>query len=214
MPSRPSSPNRRQEHVCERHVGRKSTNNLNLTCAWGQCRTTTVKRDHITSHIRVHVPLKPHKCEFCGKAFKRPQDLKKHVKTHADDSVIMRSPNLEPNGGQRQSQNGMPSGADYNASYYGHPLTGQVPPNYYAPAMPGPADYAGQHHPNQYYQPHPQVMISTRQMKNRSQANNFYRLVHTQAMAQSHTTALPLKQPTTLRLASVAMMLLTISSAR
>ena len=39
-----------------------------------------MKRDHITSHIRVHVPLKPHKCEFCQKAFKRPQDLKKHVK--------------------------------------------------------------------------------------------------------------------------------------
>lgn len=125
------------EHVCERHVGRKSTNNLNLTCAWGQCRTTTVKRDHITSHIRVHVPLKPHKCEFCGKAFKRPQDLKKHVKTHADDSVIMRSP--EPNGGARQPQ-GMP----------------QVPQTYYAPALP-PQDYAGQHHGNPYYQTHPQV---------------------------------------------------------
>ncbi|PVH86842.1 hypothetical protein DL98DRAFT_510316 [Cadophora sp. DSE1049] len=68
------------EHICEKHVGRKSTNNLNLTCGWNQCRTTTVKRDHITSHIRVHVPLKPHKCDFCGKAFKRPQDLKKHVK--------------------------------------------------------------------------------------------------------------------------------------
>jgi len=64
---------------------------LNLTCQWGTCNTTTVKRDHITSHIRVHVPLKPHKCDFCGKAFKRPQDLKKHVKTHADDSEI-RSP--------------------------------------------------------------------------------------------------------------------------
>ncbi|KAK4995434.1 hypothetical protein LTR28_000522, partial [Elasticomyces elasticus] len=84
------------EHVCERHVGRKSTNNLNLTCAWGSCRTTTVKRDHITSHIRVHVPLKPHKCDFCGKAFKRPQDLKKHVKTHAEDTdSAFRSP--EPN---------------------------------------------------------------------------------------------------------------------
>lgn len=36
--------------------------------------------------------MKPHKCDFCGKAFKRPQDLKKHVKTHADDSVLMNSP--------------------------------------------------------------------------------------------------------------------------
>jgi len=88
------------EHICEKHVGRKSTNNLNLTCGWNQCRTTTVKRDHITSHIRVHVPLKPHKCDFCGKAFKRPQDLKKHVKTHADDSVLLRSPEQHGHAGQ------------------------------------------------------------------------------------------------------------------
>jgi len=85
-------PPQMQDHVCERHIGRKSTNNLNLTCHWGSCRTTTVKRDHITSHVRVHVPLKPHKCQSCGKAFKRPQDLKKHVKTHADESVLLASP--------------------------------------------------------------------------------------------------------------------------
>ena len=97
-----------QDHVCERHVGRKSTNNLNLTCQWGACRTTTVKRDHITSHIRVHVPLKPHKCDFCGKAFKRPQDLKKHVKTHADDSVLMNSPQHGSNG--RSSSGGIQNG--------------------------------------------------------------------------------------------------------
>lgn len=71
----------------------------------------------------------------------------------------MRSPNLEPNGGQRQSQNGLPQGGDY-ASYYGHGLTGQVAQSYYAPAMPGPQDYTGQHHPNQYYQPHPSVPVS------------------------------------------------------
>ncbi|KAH0537143.1 hypothetical protein FGG08_006047 [Glutinoglossum americanum] len=101
---RTSTPEQLYDHICERHVGRKSTNNLNLTCAWGTCRTTTVKRDHITSHIRVHVPLKPHKCDFCGKAFKRPQDLKKHVKTHADDSIILRSP--EPgNSGRRRGGN-------------------------------------------------------------------------------------------------------------
>ncbi|KAK5122245.1 hypothetical protein LTR85_004155 [Meristemomyces frigidus] len=99
------------DHVCERHVGRKSTNNLNLTCQWGACRTTTVKRDHITSHIRVHVPLKPHKCDFCGKSFKRPQDLKKHVKTHADDSVLgAGSPAQAQNGrGSMGGSNGMGS---------------------------------------------------------------------------------------------------------
>lgn len=138
------------EHVCERHVGRKSTNNLNLTCAWGQCRTTTVKRDHITSHIRVHVPLKPHKCEFCGKAFKRPQDLKKHVKTHADDSVIMRSP--EPGSAPRGPQGGLTQGGDYHSPYYSHLGAGQVPQSYYAPAMP-PHDAYGQHGANQYYHP-------------------------------------------------------------
>ncbi|EGY18651.1 pH-response transcription factor pacC/RIM101 [Verticillium dahliae VdLs.17] len=56
-------------------IGRKSTKNPNLTCQWDSCCTAV-----------------PHKCEFCGKSFKRPQDLKKHVKTHADDSVLIRSP--------------------------------------------------------------------------------------------------------------------------
>ncbi|MCJ1360155.1 MAG: hypothetical protein MMC33_010158 [Icmadophila ericetorum] len=134
------------EHVCERHVGRKSTNNLNLQCAWGTCRTATVKRDHITSHIRVHVPLKPHKCDFCGKSFKRPQDLKKHVKTHADDSVIMHSP--EPSNAARQHQGGYnmsqqprPAGFFGDGSmqtnvpmggYYPGPAVGQ---GYYAPTQ-------------------------------------------------------------------------------
>ncbi|PNS17938.1 hypothetical protein CAC42_3897 [Sphaceloma murrayae] len=113
------------EHVCERHVGRKSTNNLNLTCQWGACRTTTVKRDHITSHMRVHVPLKPHKCDFCGKSFKRPQDLKKHVKTHADDSVLLRSPESNMNNNSN-GQNGFP--ADTKGYYPGHDLNGAYPP--------------------------------------------------------------------------------------
>ncbi|KAL1591249.1 hypothetical protein WHR41_00062 [Cladosporium halotolerans] len=140
------------DHVCERHVGRKSTNNLNLTCQWGACRTTTVKRDHITSHIRVHVPLKPHKCDFCGKAFKRPQDLKKHVKTHADDSVLMNSPQpgatARANGGNGGlgAQNGKPG------SYYGGPNDSMNPYPSYQPQMGAPngahyqpngAQYAG-----------------------------------------------------------------------
>lgn len=40
------------EHLCNQHVGRKSTNNLCLTCAWEGCGVKCVKRDHITSHLR------------------------------------------------------------------------------------------------------------------------------------------------------------------
>ncbi|KAK6585548.1 hypothetical protein PZA11_002275 [Diplocarpon coronariae] len=138
------------EHICEKHVGRKSTNNLNLTCGWNQCRTTTVKRDHITSHIRVHVPLKPHKCDFCGKAFKRPQDLKKHVKTHADDSVLLRSP--EHHGGQ---SSGYRQGGKVMANLQNLAATAGGYYDHHGPPMhPGPAAAYG-HHPahNGYYAP-------------------------------------------------------------
>lgn len=74
-------------HLCDDHVGRKSNRNLNLNCSWDGCNVQTVKRDHITSHIRVHIPLKPFVCTACTKKFKRPQDLKKHIKTHADKVI-------------------------------------------------------------------------------------------------------------------------------
>lgn len=156
-----------QDHLCEKHVGRKSTNNLNLTCQWNSCRTTTVKRDHITSHIRVHVPLKPHKCDFCGKSFKRPQDLKKHVKTHADDSVLIRSPQ-DQHGGMGASYGRPGKGMPYSrlrlppdvtnitvsgpSSFYDH--NGQIRANSAAFGQPPPshASYYG-HGPAQAYNP-------------------------------------------------------------
>ncbi|KZT74932.1 hypothetical protein DAEQUDRAFT_13910 [Daedalea quercina L-15889] len=72
-------------HLCNDHIGRKSTGNLCLTCKWKDCSTSCAKRDHITSHLRVHTPLKPHVCVICKKSFKRPQDLKKHEKIHTEE---------------------------------------------------------------------------------------------------------------------------------
>ncbi|KAK0630729.1 hypothetical protein B0T17DRAFT_590166 [Bombardia bombarda] len=133
------------EHICEKHVGRKSTNNLNLTCQWNSCRTTTVKRDHITSHIRVHVPLKPHKCDFCGKSFKRPQDLKKHVKTHADDSVLVGRPSQDQNGGMNGGYRQHPAKAP--SSFYDHNghMRGTNTAPFGQPHQNGQASYYHQH---------------------------------------------------------------------
>ncbi|KAJ2655120.1 hypothetical protein IWW48_005701 [Coemansia sp. RSA 1200] len=75
------------EHITGDHVGRKSTGNLCLECKWAGCHVKRSKRDHITSHIRVHVPFKPHRCLQCLKTFKRPQDLKKHEKTHMEEAL-------------------------------------------------------------------------------------------------------------------------------
>ncbi|KAI8379705.1 uncharacterized protein BYT42DRAFT_495569 [Radiomyces spectabilis] len=70
------------EHLSDQHVGRKITNNLCLKCQWKNCGTTAAKRDHLVSHLRVHLPFKPHTCLTCKKPFKRPQDLKKHERIH------------------------------------------------------------------------------------------------------------------------------------
>jgi uncharacterized Zn-finger protein len=53
-------------HLTTDHVGRKATRNLCLKCHWADCSVETVKRDHITSHLRVHIPLKPHHCLVCN----------------------------------------------------------------------------------------------------------------------------------------------------
>lgn len=72
-------------HCTNDHVGRKITNNLCLDCHWEGCDVKTSKRDHITSHLRVHIAHKPYICGHCSKSFKRPQDLKKHEKLHSDN---------------------------------------------------------------------------------------------------------------------------------
>ncbi|KAG7933376.1 hypothetical protein OGATHE_001982 [Ogataea polymorpha] len=117
------------QHVCDFHVGRKSNKNLELSCQWDGCRVVTVKRDHITSHVRVHIPLKPFACNMCSKKFKRPQDLKKHTKTHFDDS--------KKNASKREKQFN-----DYSRTnwIYGYPVYDHPPlPHPYALPPPAPA---------------------------------------------------------------------------
>lgn len=77
-------------YLCQDHVGRKSQRNLQLNCHWNDCKVTTEKRDHITSHLRVHVPLEPFICFTYHKLFKRPQDLKKHLEIHLESNKSLK----------------------------------------------------------------------------------------------------------------------------
>lgn len=43
-------------------LGRKSAGTLSLECKWTGCQARASKRDHLTSHCRVHIALKPHVC--------------------------------------------------------------------------------------------------------------------------------------------------------
>ncbi|KAK4701906.1 hypothetical protein P7C70_g4321, partial [Phenoliferia sp. Uapishka_3] len=73
------------DHITSTHIGRKSAGTLSLECHWAGCSSKATKRDHLTSHARVHINLKPHSCGICQKSFKRPQDLKKHEKIHTEE---------------------------------------------------------------------------------------------------------------------------------
>ncbi|KAI8076411.1 uncharacterized protein B0P05DRAFT_545778 [Gilbertella persicaria] len=86
-------------HLSDEHVGRKATNNLCLKCQWNNCGTIAAKRDHLASHLRVHLPLKPHQCSVCNKGFKRPQDLKKHERIHTVEhqaTLLSNQPGYKP----------------------------------------------------------------------------------------------------------------------
>lgn len=55
-----------------------------LYCEWENCQVCVQKRDHLTSHARIHIDTKPFECDQCFRKFKRPQDLKKHLRIHKE----------------------------------------------------------------------------------------------------------------------------------
>ncbi|KAJ3303017.1 hypothetical protein HDU76_005426 [Blyttiomyces sp. JEL0837] len=59
-----------------------TNNNSSNTSNSKPLSTAPMLTSFLTSHLRIHIPLKPHLCEICSRAFKRPQDLKKHEKLH------------------------------------------------------------------------------------------------------------------------------------
>lgn len=75
------------KHVGEAHALKQKIDDFEYSCKWGACNKATFKkREHLLSHLMVHIPLKRFKCITCQKKFKRSHDLKKHLKIHLRDN--------------------------------------------------------------------------------------------------------------------------------
>lgn len=73
------------DHLVEAHVTRctdKKDRSKKLFCRYGDCNVCVTKRDHLTSHLRIHVDFRPHACGICKRRFKRKQDVRKHSRIH------------------------------------------------------------------------------------------------------------------------------------
>ena len=74
------------DHLLHRHVNQTE-------CEWAGCLYSCKRIPQLTSHILIHVPYYPYKCEKCGKSFKRKYDrckykvnLAKHITSmHKND---------------------------------------------------------------------------------------------------------------------------------
>ncbi|KAL5034355.1 hypothetical protein BDV3_003929 [Batrachochytrium dendrobatidis] len=85
-------------HLSEDHIGRKMLHNLCLRCRWQSCAHSDVpfkKRDHIISHLKSHLQLKPFICHACNKCYKWQHDFHKHqIKSgHCSSSTTVSNAN-------------------------------------------------------------------------------------------------------------------------
>lgn len=107
------------KHICTDHITKrprkksrsrsfdlsaKESSTPTLYCKWENCSVSVQKRDHLTSHARIHIDAKPFECQYCTRKFKRPQDLKKHYRIHREsasttDTVDSQLPYAQPSEG-------------------------------------------------------------------------------------------------------------------
>jgi hypothetical protein len=63
-------------------------------CEWEGCTMILNKKDHLVSHVRIHISCKPYSCSHCSKTFKRKQDVRKHERTtHRQRTASLAVPN-------------------------------------------------------------------------------------------------------------------------
>ncbi|KAL6935368.1 uncharacterized protein HGUI_00194 [Hanseniaspora guilliermondii] len=87
------------KHVGDVHALKQNPDDIDFSCKWGACNKAKFKkREHLLSHLMVHIPLKRFKCVTCQKKFKRSHDLKKHLKIHLRDNNDDLNNNLSSTG--------------------------------------------------------------------------------------------------------------------
>jgi hypothetical protein len=64
------------------HIADAKSEKMPFLCRWSDCDKQNHRKDHLVSHIRVHIPHRPYKCKVCGKAFKRSNDTREHELIH------------------------------------------------------------------------------------------------------------------------------------
>ncbi|XBW38297.1 hypothetical protein QEN19_003886 [Hanseniaspora menglaensis] len=116
-------------HIREDHIGRRHAAEHKYRCEWGDCQhAVAYKRDHLVSHVMVHIPLRNFACSSCEKKFKRSHDLKKHLKIHLNKSLKKR----KSNGKHKSQQSFLPQPSSHSKEEFPETIFSDSAP-YYAP---------------------------------------------------------------------------------